>query len=70
MQLSDADGAHEAEDVKIEVASFPDEVGRVEHFAAAGTSRSETSGRGSQSALNRSSLSSCLSLLDPNFSDL
>ncbi len=45
MQLTAADGAHEAEDVKVEVPGLPDKICRVKDLAAARTARSKTSER-------------------------
>ena len=45
MQLSAADGAHEAEDVEVEVLGLPDEVGRMKDLATARAARRETSGK-------------------------
>ena len=44
MQLSATDGAHEAEDVEVEVLGLPDEVGRMKDLATARAARRETSG--------------------------
>ena len=44
VQLSAADGAHEAEDVEVEVLGLPDEVGRMKDLATARAARREASG--------------------------
>ena len=44
VQLSAADGAHEAEDVEVEVLGLPDEVGRMKDLSTARAARREASG--------------------------